>query len=206
MVLRASVLIRLGGLAAAAGGVLWSLLWLIEVAPEAFFIRGLGGTLGNTAAVDNVVYVLLLLGVMAGVAALYALQRERYGLLGTLASLAAFVGAALLAVQMALAYGITEGLGDPYLMFLSLLFSSGLLLTTVGLLILGFVTMTIGTLPWWCGVAIMVGSPLFVLLGTVFLGILGPVVMLPVGVAWIFVGYVIFRAGSRPPERSARVR
>lgn len=196
----------MGGVAAASGGLLWSLLWLTEAAPTAFFVRGLGGMLGNTVAVDNVVYVLLLLGVMAGVATLHTLQRERYGLLGALASLSAFVGAALLAVQMALAYGVTGGLGDPYLMFLSLFFSSGSLLTTVGLLVLGFATMTTGTLPWWCGVAIMVGSPLFVLLGTMLMGILGPVVMMPVGAAWMLVGYVIFRAGSRLPGGSTRVR
>lgn len=192
MVVRASVLIRLGGLAAAAGGVLWSLLWLMDMG-TAVFLRGLGITIGNMAALDNVVYVLLLLGIIVGVAALHALQREHYGFLGTLASLIAFVGAALLT------YGVSGRSGD-------LLFYLGLLLTTVGLVALGIVTTGAGVLPKWCGVSILVGSPLFVLIGTVFLGLLGPAAMQPVGVAWMLVGYAIFRAGSHLPERPARVR
>jgi hypothetical protein len=84
-----------------------------------------------------------------------------------------------------------------------------LVVATVGLLALGMVTITERVLPWWCGAALIVGSPLGVALGILLLWPLGldeTAIVLPLGVGWLVVGYAIFLAGSRQDERPSRVR
>ena len=201
-----STLIRFCGLAAMAGGAAWVLLWsgglgwLImwsEVAPK-----------NCCYYFDNVVVGLLELGAMAAIAALYVLQRERqrerYSLVGVLASLAAFIGLGLVFIDMVLIYGAAAtGWRIP---LSGVLFFPGLLSATVGLIALGILTIGAGSLPWWAGAALIVGSPLFLLLGTSFMWLVGEVAMVPVGAAWIVVGYAVFRAGTHRTERSSRVR
>jgi|SRR5829696_3931998 len=159
----ASNLILLGGLAAMVCSVAWvaSGRWL-----------------------ETPMFTLLVVGVMAAIAALYALQREHYGMrfLVALASLMAFVGVAFLG-------------GMPYMG--SIIFPVvGLLLATVGVFALAIVTLAARVVPWWVGVALIAGSPPIVL---VFLPL--------VGVAWALVGYGVFRAAGRGrTERPSRVR
>jgi hypothetical protein len=160
-----SNLIRLGGLAAIAGGLLYTL--------QTFSGEFWGGFI-----------VALGLGALAAIAALHVLQRERYGLPGALSSLAVFVGVALFLVG--------SWIGQFYPMAYTNF--AGALVVTGGLLGLGVVTMTARVLPWWCGVALIAGSPPF--------GLLGPVV----AVAWVVVGYAVFRAAGRQTERPSRVR
>ncbi len=200
-----SILIRLGGLAAMVGGVAFLLLWL----PGEFLVkllRPLGLLPENISATDNVVHVLLMLGAMAAIAALHLLQRQRYGWTGAAASLAAFVGLALLATAMVVGYGATGPAGDPFLALLSFLSGVGLLTATVGIVALGIVTMAQGMLPWWCGAALIAGSPPSVFLCVVFLGLLGGAAMVPVGAGWALVGYAVFRAGGRRTQQPSRVR
>ncbi len=120
--------------------------------------------------------------VFPAIAALHALhrERERYGWPGTLASLVSFVGLALIIISWPLETTST--------------LSVGLVLATGGLLALGPITMIAEVLPWWCGAALIVGSPPF--------AVLWPLV----GVPWIVVGYAIFRAGGRVSEQPSRVR
>lgn len=141
----------------------------------------------------------LQLGVMIfpAILALHALHRERegYGWPGALASLVSCVGLALIIVSWPLETLLT--------------LSVGLVFATVGLLALGLVTMTERVLPWWCGAALIVGSPLGVALGMVFLWPLGldeTAFILPLGVGWVLVGFAIFRAGTRQAEQASRVR
>ena len=75
------------------------------------------------------------------IASLYALRRDIYGVLGILSSVAAFVGVALT---------LWGELGSPVAAVL------GLLVGSIGVLALGLVTMAVGELAWWCGVALMV--------------------------------------------------
>ncbi len=85
-----SGLIRLGGLAAMVGGVVYTTLGLLVpfLAPLFFY--------------------LLVLGATAALVALHILQRGRYGLPGALASLTTFVGLAVIVVSN---LGLTEGPG-----------------------------------------------------------------------------------------------
>ena len=141
----------------------------------------------------------LLLGatVLPAIAALRALHGERYGLAGTLGSLAVLVGLVLFIASWVLE--LTS------LSFLAL----GLVLVTFGLLGLATLTIVARVLPWWCGAALVVGSPLGVVLGMLFLWPLGldeTALILPLGASWALVGFAIFRAAGRRTERPARVR
>ena len=153
--------------------------------------------------VNIVSFVLLLLGAMAAIAALHALQRdlygpgawERYGL-GVLASLTALVGIALILVGDlgdigGLRYQVLAGL-RPVAMNLFLI---GLLVATIGILALGVATIAARKLPWWCGAALIAGSPPIALF-------LGPLM----GAPWALVGYAVLRAGGRRTQRPSRVR
>ena len=137
----------------------------------------------------------LLVGAMAAtlaIAALYALRRDIYGVLGTLSSVAAFVGVALT---------LWGELGSPVAAVL------GLLVESVGVLALGLVSMAVGELAWWCGVALIVwGWALVFLLLLPMMGVLAP--PFPVswggvlaGVSWIVVGFGVFRAARRGTEQ-----
>src|SRR5215204_3007972 len=85
-------LVRLGGLVAIVGGV-------------AFFVVSFLTWLctpncpGSSGYVVLAFFVLLVFGAMAALASLHAIQRQRYGLLGTLVFLVAFVGAAMIFVS-----------------------------------------------------------------------------------------------------------
>jgi hypothetical protein len=131
----------------------------------------------------NVTDVVLLVGALAAVAPLYTLHRGAYGMggaygmAGTLFSLAAFVGFALL---------IVLGLGDVFQGFRSL--SSTLLiwghtLTLLGGVGLGAVTIAVRMLPRWCGVALIVGT-----LSLEPAALLGELFVTLTGVAWAVVG------------------
>ena len=147
--------------------------------------------LGLWGLTESVYTILPLLGVMAAIAALHALQRERYGWRGTLPSFAIFVGAALVIVGMPLV--IAAGAHADWLGIAQWMVVAGLLAMTLGLVSVGFVTITTRVLPWWSGAALIV-SPIF--------AVLGPLV----GVPWVVVGYAIFRAAGRRTERPSRVR
>ncbi len=128
---------------------------------------------------------LLLVGVMAAIAGLHALQRERYGLVGTLASLTAFAGVATIFVV-----GLADVLtGQRYSGGVGFTLVVGALVATVGAVALGTVTIVAGVLPRWCGALIILGSPPSV----VFL--LGPLVGVDwaLGVVWALVGYVLLK-------------
>ena len=90
-----SNLIRLGGLAAMVGGVIYVLSGLGGLAP---IVGGVvGGVIYSLSAVvpGEVSVVLFLLSVMAAIVALHLLQRERYGWRGTLGFPTTFAGVAL---------------------------------------------------------------------------------------------------------------
>jgi drug/metabolite transporter (DMT)-like permease len=174
-------LIRLGGLAAMVGGVAYTALGLLVPFLEPIF------------------FVLLAIAAMVAIAALHALQRERYGLPGTVASLTVFIGVVLI---LGSNLGFTEGLPWP---LPERIFLVGVVVAALGMVALGIATIAARVLPWWCGVALMVGGigfvgPMLALSWTgFFMGLLA-------GAAWALVGYAIFRAGTRQTRQASRVR
>jgi hypothetical protein len=131
------------------------------------------------------------------IAALYALRRDIWGVLGTLSSVAAFVGVALT---------LLGELGSPVAAVV------GLLVESVGVLALGVVSMAVGELAWWCAVALIVwGWALVFLLLLPMMGVLAP--PFPVswggvlaGLSWIVVGFGVFRAARGRTEQPQRER
>src|SRR5215218_6633889 len=148
-------------------------------------------------------FVLLAFGAMVALASLHAIQRHRYGLLGTLAFLVAFVGVTMIFVSEFRSLIMALWQGSPGAGGVSWLFIIGLLVATVGIIAYGVATITASALPWWCGLALIAGSPFVGL----FLYLFSPVEESLVGVPWVLVGFCIFRAaGRRDEEPRARVR
>jgi len=184
----ASNLIRLGGLAAMVGGALYTsqaLLW--------------------PSFRENVFFLFLVLGAMAAIAAIAALpvlEGARWKLPRMLvASLIAFVGVALILVYQLAVVAEQDKLPGVFWLFVV-----GLLVGTVGLLLLGTLVIDFGVLPWWGGAALIAGSPfLAAVLRIVPDVLLRHPVGLP-GVVWAVVGYAVFRAAGRRTERPSRVR
>ena len=172
-----SGLTRLGGLAAIVGGSAYTALSLLVPFLEPMF------------------FVLLALAVLVAVAALYALQRERYGLPGTLASLTVFIGVVLI---LSSNLGFTEGLPWP---LPEIIFTVSAVVAPLGMVALGISTIAARVLPWWCGAALIVGG--FGLVGAVLVGFFTNLLG---GVAWAVVGYALLRAAARLPQQPSRVR
>jgi hypothetical protein len=214
-------LIRLGGLAAMVGGVAYAVQGFLALPLVRLLVPADGVAMdpalkeegippervipgGRIIEDINIVsFVLLLLGAMAVIVALHALQRdlyrpgawERYGL-GALTSLTPLVGIALILVG-----DLGDIGGVRYQVLASLrpaamnLFLIGLLVATIGILALGVATIAARKLPWWCGAALITGSPPVALF-------LGPLM----GVPWVLVGYAVLRAGGRRTQQPPRVR
>jgi hypothetical protein len=211
----ASILIRLGGVAAMVGGVASATLGVLTV-----LVLGLKyeipGSIEKTiqkGGWEPRVANMLLIGALAATVALHALQRLRYGSRGTLAALAAFIGLVLLPVGwlVAVAWLVAGPSFTPALITAVLVV--GVLAASVGIVSLGIVTMSAGVLPRWCGVALIAGSPPSVGLELVVLAFLGLPAMVPGGIAWalagvpwVVVGYAIFRSAGRRTDHPARVR
>ncbi len=176
-----SGLIRLGGLAAMVGGVVYTALGLLVP-----FLAPL-------------LFSLLVLGATAAIAALHVLQRGRYGLPGALASLTAFVGLAVIIVSN---LGLTEGLPWP---LPERIFVVGQFTAALGMVALGTAVVAARVLPWWCGAALVVGG-LGLISQIIVVGWMGFFTGLLAGVAWALVGYSVFRVGARQAQQPPRVR
>jgi hypothetical protein len=190
-------LILLGGLAAMVGGIAWTTLFLLGDLLVRYLSLGSIEKAVQKGGLEFPVFNVWLLGAMAAIVALHVLQRGRYGSRGALASLAAFVGLAMIPVIWLFLVGPSISL--------ALTGAVGMvcfLAATVGMVFLGLATIEAEVLPWWCGAALIVGSPPF--------AFLWPLVEVPwvgwVGVAWVVVGYAIFRAGVRRPVQPSRVQ
>jgi hypothetical protein len=171
------------------GGVLYALSGIMSLlAPqeEAFD--------SFTDYLIEVLFVLALVGTLMAIAGLHILQRERYGRLGAAGSLTAFVGHALLLVAAA----ATTLAGREAL---DMVFLLGSLAALVGLVLLGATTLRARVLPWWCGVLLIVGLPLSVVLDVTARGSGG----ILLGMVWALVGYALWSARDMPAGQPSRV-
>jgi hypothetical protein len=210
-----SNLIRLGGVAAMVGGVLYAGVGLLEkhLAEDLVFTGNIG---------YRVIVVSLPLGTMAAMVALYALHRERYGRVGTVLCLTAVLGLALatgaLILRVLAAYPIYAFPGDPA--YLAWIFGwpivLGFLVATTAMVLLGILSVPWRILPPWCAIALMVASPFvgvfFTMTASAALSVLaggsvlGRALQALGGVPCAVVGYYIFRAAGQRTEQPARVR
>jgi hypothetical protein len=190
-------LIRLGGLAAMVGGVASAALGLLYVMQA----QGVtyDGSIQNALRkgnYENPVLTILLIGVMAAIAALHAIQRRHYGTPGLLASVVAFAG-----VAMTVGANLMGELVPTLAPMAIILLIVGIPAALAGVIGLGIVTLNALVLPRWCGAALVIVGVLG--LPAALSGRIGWALL---GVPWAVVGYAVFRAGGRSTERPSRVR
>ena len=89
---------------------------------------------GSSGYVVLSFFVLLVFSAMVALASLHAIQRERYGLLGTLVFLVAFVGVAMIFVSESRSLIMALWQGSPGAGGVSWLLIIGLLVATVGII------------------------------------------------------------------------
>jgi hypothetical protein len=120
--------------------------------------------------------------------------------LGTIDSLTAFVGFALVLVsEVARALA-----GGPVLGSIGAI---GFLAALIGLMSLGYVSQRAGVLPRWCGMLLSVGFPLSLVLGGVLWLTLGAgwALLADVlrGIIWALVGYALLSSGGASVRQPA---
>jgi hypothetical protein len=207
-----SILIRLGGLAAIVGGLAATILGLLYVLQLRGMVLDFTAKALLKGGYEGPVSTMLLVGASSAIAALHFVQRRRYGRLGALASASAIGG-----IAMAVIGFLVSGLDSDTAFAVGIpLLTTGVVVGSTGIVLLGIVTITARVLPRWCGIALIAGSPPGVAILFMFLAPLAMVGSLPpgsgqigwalAGIPWIVVGYAAFRAASRGTVRSARVR
>jgi hypothetical protein len=173
-----SSLIRLGGLAAMVGGVLF-----------------LSGVL--FLAFPLIVVALLLVPV--GMVGFHVLQRYRYGRIG-LAGLWLVVIASLV-----VAFGVADYFiwGDFLQAMPPVWLGLGLLGLVVGFVLYGAATLQAKVLPRWCGVALIVALPVALAL-SVPLPFASMFIVF--GLAWLALGYALWMRRNTTAGQPSRVR
>ena len=189
-------IVRWGALAAMVSGVLWIAGGLLHLAypqdpPGAlgYFLNYLG------TAIFSGAYLAMLVGLVG----LHARQVESYGRLGTAGFFLAFAGAALAFVGQATS-GIFPNNGALGWLFSDSGFGFlvGLLLVSLGLVLMGVATLRARVLPRWCGVG------LIALVVFSALGAFGGFVV--VGLIWLALGYTLWSQLGTSIEQPSRVR
>ena len=186
-----SNLIRWGGLAAVVAGVIYVLQGIVALfVPRLAFISSSDYLVGTS--------IVALLGTMAAIAGLHALQRESYGRLGVAGSLISFVG---LAFRIAVI--VLETLGTfGSIVVLAIFLNVGNLMPEVGLVLLGAATLRARMLPGWFGVLLIAGLPV----AGVLSGVLGPTSGgMALGIFWGLVGYVLLSSRNASDQQPAHV-
>jgi len=185
-IMKTATLIRWGALAALVSGALWIVGGLLHLAyPQdppgmlGYFLNYLG------TAVFSAAY----LGMLGGLVGLHARQMDSYGRLGRAGFLLAFAGALLAFVGQATS-GIFPQNGTLGWLFSDpgFGFQAGILLTSLGLLLMGIATLRAGVLPRWCGFG-LINLVIFLALG-----VYGGFVV--AGLIWLALGYAL-RSGKR---------
>lgn len=167
--------VRWGGLAAVLAGVVFLVDEVIILMSPVPFL--------------DVVFIVAMLLVLAGLVGFHALQKDYYGRVGR----AGF-------------YTIVAGIVSQVLGLLVLLSGSASLLwlislatlaVLVGFVLYGAATLQAGVLPRWCGVALVVVFPVGLLLGVY--------AYLWFGLVWLALGYALWSRRGAATGQAARV-
>ena len=170
-----SSLVRLGGLASMLAGAM-------------FLVDEILGLM-NPAPYLDVMFVVAMLLMLAGMMGFHALQQGNYGRLGWVGFYAVVVGVLALVLGLVLLLS-----GSTALLWL---LPVATLAVLVGFALYGVATLQARVLPRWCGVALIVAFPAAIALGTY--------AYFWLGLVWLALGYVLWRQSSTTTERSSRV-
>ena len=175
----ASDLIRWGGLAAMASGVLFIVYSLLG------FAVGKGDEPSPLDILAILAYVLQVVGLVG----FHTLQGRNYGRIGR-AGLYITIGAIVLWEILILTSLLGGDVGLGWLV------PVGVLGTLVGLVLYGAATLQARVLPRWCGILFIILVPVVLLLGDLWSGL-----------AWVALGYALWSHSSGAAvERPSRVR
>jgi len=175
-----SDLIRWGGLAAIAGGVVLvvdSGLLLLDMPPE--------------SVINDVLFIVAALFTIGGVVGFHAVQKDDYGRIGRGGFWTVVVA------TLAIVVGLIVSLLDNTALERLELFPVGTFVVFIGFVLYGAATLQARVLPRWCGVGFIVG-PFVFLIGD-FGGIL-------FGLLWLALGYTLWSQGNMSVEQPSRVR
>ncbi len=198
-----SSLIRWSGLAAMLGGVLWMIGAVIHaskprgcIAEECAF-----RPMRESGALDGILMLLSLLLFAVGVAGLVTLVRRsgRFGKAGKAGGLIGAAGVALLVIA-SLIQSVVFG-GDFLLMPYFVI--PGLLATVVGLVLLGVAILQSRVLPRWTAALLIIGALAMLASNEQTARVL---LTIPIGVAWVAVGYALWSDSDESAQQPARVR
>ncbi len=199
-----SVLIRWGGLAAMLGGTLWTIATVVHASKPRGCIAAecASRPMRESGPLVGILTLLSVLLFAAGAVGLVALMRSggRFGRGGNAGVVLGVVGAALMVIAtlvQALFFG-----GDfplmPYFVV------PGLLALVIGFLLAGIAILRSGVLPRWVAVLVIVGALAMLVANEQTARVL---LMIPFGVAWVAVGYVLWSEdGASTGQPARRVR
>lgn len=192
------LLLRWGGLAGVVAGVAYVMAWIVGVLfvprwqwPGPIVLYSFPGYLAEF------VFVVALLGTLVAIVGLHLTQRGRYGWTGMFGTSVAAVGHLifLYATIQTVVRGTDAGPSLP---------ATALLVTLIGMGLLGIATLFARALPRWCGLLIVIGYPRPVFFGVGY-NAWAPYGWVP-AVIWASVGYAFLpRSGDTPARQPARV-
>jgi len=186
-----SGLVRWGGIAAVAAGLVYIVLVLSGPAVA-------GGSV-FASALGVVAFSFAILAQLVATTGLHALQREHYGRLGAAGFWVTFVGFVLWLIGFVSVNGVGVTAGGVLEFFLGF----GILGALVGLVLLGIATRRARLLPSWFGVLLIVGFPATAVLVGLQLAVVG---FAAFGLLWLVTGYVLLSSRSTRTPLYQRVR
>ncbi len=199
-------LARWGGLAGVVAGVTYVMAWAVDVLfvpqgrwPGPIVLDSFSGYLAE------LIFAVALAATLVAIAGLHAAQRRRYGWAGAAGSLAAFFGHVLLlyatieTTVRGTDFQETIYTGFPIIHVID----TGLLISLVGMALLGLATLLARVLPRWCGFLLIVGYPLPVFFGIGYDGS-APFGVVP-AILWASVGYALLSSGGALARQPTRV-
>jgi hypothetical protein len=184
-------LIRLGGLAAMVGGVLF------VAAP--LFGRFFPQAMESSLAMEAFLVVALLL-VPMGMVGFHALQEQRYGLIGRAGFWMSILAPLAVALGSATYLWWGSVFGSSLLWLAMWVGPLGLL---VGFLLYGVATLQARVLPRWCGVAFIVALPVALVLS---IPLSFASLFIVFGLIWLTLSYVLWSQRVVSAQQPSRVR
>ena len=164
----------IAGIVAGLGYLIQAVMGLIKPQTEIFS--------GTSDYVLEVVFIIALVATVFSLMGLHSFAHNRYGKVGMVGFWLAVLGSGLMTISAIVTlFAGKNSLGVAFL--------GGALLSLIGYIILGIMTLRGKVIPLWGGLALILGFPL-----SVFLSMFGGGILF--GLAWLGVGYFLSRQSS----------